>query len=147
MENKNATAQLLSEMHQNVTSGAQSLSAITPYVKDKFLMSNITSQLEGYSAFADTTSTLLKKHGVPEKKTSLIKKAATAAGVMLSAALDPSDRHMAQMIEKNTRNNLRQLEDRLGELSRMGADNDAVALCRKIVDFEVTESGKIKDHT
>lgn len=149
MENKNIspTASLLTQMHRNVTMGSESLSAVTPYIKDKFLLSNVTSQLESYSEFATATEALLAKYGTSPVKISPIKKAVTGAGIKLTASFDPTDRHVAQMIEKSTKKGARKLENQLCDSKINGANEEAVALCMAIVDFELKESDKIKDYT
>ena len=45
-KSKPITVELLSEMHRNVTMGSESLSSVVPKIKDKFLLSNVTAQLE-----------------------------------------------------------------------------------------------------
>ncbi|MBE6617230.1 MAG: hypothetical protein E7627_04735 [Ruminococcaceae bacterium] len=149
MENKNTspTTCLLTQMHRNVTMGSENLSAVTPYIKDKFLLSNVTSQLESYSEFATATEALLAKHGAAPEKISPIKKAVAGAGIKLAASFDPTDRHVAQMIEKSTKKGARELENQLCDTNISDADEEAVALCKTIVDFELKESDKIKDYT
>ena len=149
MENKNISnaATLLNQMHKNVTMGSESLTTVTPYIKDKFLLSNVTSQLEKYAEFTIATEALLSKHGTTPEKTSPLKKAAAGVGVKLSASFDPTDKHVAQMIEKGTKKGAHQLESQLCESGFHTADREVVALCKAIIDFELEESDKIKDYT
>ncbi|MBE6627166.1 MAG: hypothetical protein E7628_08335 [Ruminococcaceae bacterium] len=147
-ENKNnsVTEELLSEMHRNVTMGSESLSTVTPKIKDKFLLSNVTSQLEKYAEFTNKTESLMEKHSIKAKQPSLMKKLMTRGGIILNTAVDSSESHIAEMIERGTKLGAKQLEHKLCEFETKGAERDAVELCKSIVDFERTESDKMKDY-
>lgn len=149
MDNKplSATDELLLEMHRNVTRESERLAAVTPYITDKSLLSNVTAQLENYAKFTNTTESLLQRRGKTPPKTSTIKKAASSVGIMLAATFDPSDSHIANIIGKDAKNSAQQLEVTLCNLAEHGADKNAVSLGRGIVNYELTESDKIKDYT
>ncbi|MBQ4097498.1 MAG: hypothetical protein IJC62_04995 [Clostridia bacterium] len=145
-KSKPITVELLSEMHRNVTMGSESLSSVVPKIKDKFLLSNVTAQLEKYADYTNKTEAMLEKRAVKPKQPSLMKKIMTRGGIMLNTAVDSTDSHIAEMIERGTKVGVTQLEHKLHELETRGADRDAVDLCRSIVDFERTETDRIKDY-
>ena len=140
------TSELLSEMHRNVTMGSESLSSVVPKIKDKFMLSNVTSQLERYADFTSKTESLMEKRAIRAKQPSLMKKLMTRGGIMLGTAVDSSEAHIAEMIGRGTKLGAEQLEHKLCEFETKGADHDAVQLCKSIVDFERTESDKMKDY-
>ena len=49
-EKNNSTVELLSEMYRNVTMGSENLVSVIPMIKDKFLLSNVTNQIEEYAS-------------------------------------------------------------------------------------------------
>lgn len=145
-EENNATVELLCEMHRNVTMGEENLSYIVPHVENKFMLSNITSQLENYAAFAKETKEQLEKRSVKPKKSGAMKKFMSRTGVAMNTMLDSSDSHIAGMIEKGTTMGLEQLEEKRAELEKRGCDGEVIKLCREITDYERRERDKIKDY-
>lgn len=139
------TVELLSEMYRNVTMGSESLATVVPMIRDKALLSNVTSQLEQYADFTNRTASLLHKRAVKPKEPNLMKKAMSRGGIALNTAFDSSDRHIAEMIEKGTRTGVDELEQKLCEFTAHGCDKDAADLCRSIVAFERREADRIKD--
>lgn len=132
-EKNNSTVELLSEMYRNVTMGSENLVSVIPMIKDKFLLSNVTNQIEEYASYTRET----------EKQ--LIKKLMSRGGIAMNTMFDSSDSHIAEMIEKGTRMGLDSLVKKREEMSAVGCDSDALHLCGAIEDFERRETGKIKD--
>ena len=148
MNNKkdSATAELLSEMYRNVTMGSENLTAVIPKIKDKFLLKNITAQLEKYAQYEKDTEALLNREAVKPKSTPAAKKLLSRSGIALSASINPNVSHIAEMISVGTHTGARQLENKMRELQKQGVADDVVTLCRSVVEFKRTESDKIKDY-
>lgn len=142
---KSATVELLSEMYRNATMGSENLTSVIPIIKDKFLLSNVTSQIEAYAGYAREAENQLKKHGVKPKEEKLMKKLMSRGGIAVNTMFDSSDSHIAEMIEKGTRMGVEQLEEKQAELTRRGCDSEAEKLCGEMISFEREEDAKIKD--
>ncbi len=145
-ENKN-TEELLSEVYRNVTMGSENLGNMIPMIKDRFLMRNVTCQMEQYSAYTEEAGTLLKHRGVKPEGLSAMKKLMARTGAQMNTLFDSSDRHIAQMIEKGTGMGADSLEKTLCRLEEAGAESSALSLARRVVEFERREENKMKDYT
>ncbi len=139
------TGELLGHMYRNVQMGTESLCDVLPKITDKFLVSNVTSQLERYAGYTARTAAELRKRSIQPQELSMMKKTMAKAGIAMNTLVDSSDRHIAQMIEKGTRMGVDDLEGQMIRLNREGCDMDVTALCREIVAFEREEADKIKD--
>ena len=60
-EKNNSTVELLSEMYRNVTMGSENLVSVIPMIKDKFLLSNVTNQIEEYASYTRETEKTLDR--------------------------------------------------------------------------------------
>lgn len=147
MNEKRNTAELLSEIYRNVTMGSENLANVVPKIKDKFLMTNVTCQMEKYSDYTKQASTLLKRQAVKPAKPSAMKKIMSRTGIAVNTLFDSSDGHIADMIVKGTKMGADTLEKTLYRLERQGSDREAVELARAVVAFERTEANKMKDFT
>ena len=145
-KNAGNTGELLSEMYRNVTMGSDNLNTVVPMIKDKFLLTNVTEQIDKYSGFAERTAKELKKRSIKPMETSLMKKVMSRGGIMLNTLFDSTDRHIAEMIERGTRTGVEELEGRLETLKKEGCDVSAVRLCHKIVSFKRKEADRIKNY-
>ncbi|MBE6597911.1 MAG: hypothetical protein E7638_00550 [Ruminococcaceae bacterium] len=145
MNKKKNTEELLSEVYKNVTMGSENLGNMVPMIKDRFMMTNVTCQMEKYSSFTRQADSLLKRQAVKPEKLSPMKKAMARAGASLNTLFDSSDGHIADMIVKGTKMGADSLERTLCRIEEQGAEEDAVALARAVVAFEREESEKMKD--
>ena len=134
-----ATAELLAEMHRNVTMGAESLSAVVPKIREARLMTSVTGQLEQYADFTRQTEKLLRLRSKEPKDPGILKKTAARSGILLNTLFDSSDRNLCEMIARSTRTGAEQLEDRMTELEAQGCSDEAAELCRDILSFEEEE--------
>lgn len=142
---ENTTGELLSEMHRNVSMGSENLAAVVPKIHSKFLLSNVTYQLEKYADFTNRTENLLKQYAVTPKQPTLMKKLMSRGGIAVNTLFDSSDRHIAEMIVRGTKTGAEQLEHKLDDLESRQSDPEAVGLCREILDFEYRESDRMLD--
>lgn len=140
------TTELLSEMYRNVTMGSENLSAVVPKIRSKFLMSNVTYQLEKYADFTNRTENLLKKRAVNAEQPTMMKKLMSRSGIAMNTLFDSSDKHIAEMIVKGTKMGAEQLEHKLDDFRHKGSDAEAVGLCQEILDFEYREADKMLDY-
>ena len=103
-EKNNSTVELLSEMYRNVTMGSENLVSVIPMIKDKFLLSNVTNQIEEYASYTRETEKQLRKRSIDPKEPKLIKKLMSRGGIAMNTMFDSSDSHIAEMIEKGNEN-------------------------------------------
>jgi len=143
-ENENSTA-LLSEIYRNLSVGSENLGNLIPKIKDKFLMQNVTGQMERYSAFAEETAALMKQQGLNPPKISAAEKFLMRGGAMINTMFDSSDRHIAALIEKGTKMGAQALESTLLSSKNINASPTAIDLARKVADFERTEAYNMRD--
>ena len=141
------TVELLCEMYRNVTMGSENLATVVPKISGKFMLSNVTSQLEKYADLTNRTEELLEKRAVKAEKPSAMKKLMSRGGIALNTVFDSSDEHIAEMIIKGTDMGADQLENKLNEFKKNGSDSEAEKLCREIIDYERSEAQKMKEYT
>lgn len=147
MEDNRNTTELLAEIYRNVSMGSENLGTVVPKIKDKFLLTNVTCQLQKYSGYTEKAAAMLKHEAVKPAKPSAMKKFMSRTGIAVNTLFDSSDAHIADMIEKGTRMGADTLEKTLSRLERNGSSQDAVDLAREVVSFERTEANKMKDFT
>lgn len=140
------SVELLSEMYRNVTMGSENLSTVIPKISDKFLLSNVTNQLEKYADFTKKTEKLLQKYDVKPKEATVMKKMMSRGGITMNTLFDASDSHIAEMIARGTKLGLEQLENKMHDFKGR-SDNEAITLCRDIIVFEQKEAQKMHEYT
>jgi len=140
------TNELLGHMYRNVQMGNESLCDVLPKITDKFLITNVTSQMEHYADYASRTAAALRKRSVQPQELSAMKRAMAKTGIAMNTLVNSSDRHIAEMIEKGTRMGVDDLEGQMVRLTKEGCDHEVTALCKEIVAFERREADKMKDY-
>ncbi len=131
-----ASRELLSEIHRNLTMGSESLTNVLPMVQDKFLVREITRQLEEYADRTRQTVSMMADYGVTPKKTNIMKSAMAKGGIALNTLFDSSDGHIAQMIRKGTHMGADKLSKTVDKLTYRGCDKPVAAFGRAVVSFE-----------
>ena len=147
MNEKENTVALLSAIHKNVTLGCDNIAAVVPMIEDKFLMTNVTGQLEHYAELKKRVESAMEPYGVHPKKHSRYEKVRRRAGVLASTVFDSSDAHIAEMIERGTRNSANELERTMLLSGRGVCDEVSLRLCRSVIDFERREADRVRDFT
>ena len=126
------TNELLGHMYRNVQMGSESLCDVLPKITDKFLVTNVTSQMERYAGYTSRTAAELRKRSAVPQELSGMKKAMAKGGIAMNTLFDSSDRHIAQMIEKGTRMGVDELEGQLVRLTKEGCDMEVTALSSSV---------------
>ncbi len=147
MDEKQNTEELLAEVYRNVAMGSENLGTVVPKIKDKFMLTNVTCQMEKYSDYTARAASMLRKEAVRPEKISAMKKVMARTGIAMNTLFDSSDAHIADMIVKGTRMGADTLEKTLCRLERQGSDAEAVSLAKEVVAFERTEADKMTDFT
>ena len=144
--NTRATTELLSDIYKNVKAGTESITDIIPKVKDKFLLRDMTAQLDGYSQFASQAAHLLAEYGSDGAEVSAIEKITSRLNVMINTTLDSSVPGIAEMIAENSAESADTMKKRTIEAEMMNCDERASELAREIADFEMRNSGIMKEY-
>jgi len=96
------TKELLSEIHRNLVMGSENLTGILSHVKNKFLLREITYQLEEYAAHTRKAAAMMARYQVTPYKSSPLKQWMAKGGIALNTLFDSSDEHIAEMIVRGT---------------------------------------------
>ncbi len=140
------TNELLGHMYRNVKMGNENLCDVLPKITDKFLITNVTSQMERYSRYAEQTANEMRRRSVEPQELSAMKKAMAKGGIAMNTLFDSSDAHIAGMIEKGMRTGVEDLERQMVRLTAEGCDASVAGLCRDIIAYERLEADKMKDY-
>ncbi len=145
MERKNGTEELLRAVHENVTTGSETLGCMIPMIRNKFMMTEATRQMESYAAFTKETASMMAHHGLVPEKMSAGRRLMTRAGVMMETLFDTTEAHLAEMI---VRGNRRGSDALFGTMSGLaGAESDVLSLAREVAEFERREAERMMDFT
>ncbi len=131
-----ASRELLAEIHRNLTMGSENLTNVLPKVQDKFLLREITWQLEEYAARTRQTVSMMADYGVAPKKSNPMKSAMAKGGIALNTLFDSSDGHIAEMIRKGTHMGAGKLSRTVDKLVYQGCDKPVADFGRAVVNFE-----------
>lgn len=147
MEKANKTEELLCEVYRNVKMGSNSLCDVTPKITDKFLLRDVTGQINRYAEFTDECEKIMRAESVTPKKESPMKRLMAKGGIMMNTLVDSSNAHIAEMIIKGTDMGADQLEKIMHTCKKQGCSSEAVSLCENVLNFERSAVGQMKDYT
>lgn len=134
MEEK--TEELLCEIYRNLRMGSENLCTVTPRIRDKFMMKEITGQLENYSALSEQCGKLMREISIKPKEPSAMKKMMARSGIMMNTAFDKSERHIAEMIVRGTDMGADALETVMERCREAGCSESALSFCDDVIRFE-----------
>jgi len=138
--------ELLSEIHRNLVMGSENLCCVVPHIKGKFMLKEVTSQLEQYAAYTRTANAMMRERAIHPKKSYPLKTAMVRGSIAINTLFDSSDSHIAEMISKGTRLGADQLERSIYQLRRQGCHPDVVDFGKSVVSFERTEAEHITQY-
>jgi len=144
--NTQATASLLDDICKNIKSGTASITDIIPKITDKFLLRDLTAQLNGYGQFASRTARLLAEYGGEGEEESTLKKISSKFGVIINTIVNPSISGIAEMIAENSADSADIMKKRAVEAEMLNCDPRASTLCKEIAAFELQNSGIMKEY-
>ena len=141
-----SSQELLAEIHRNLTMGSENLTNVLPKVRDRFLLREITFQLEEYAAHTRQAVSLMSEYGITPAKTGFMKSLMAKGGVALNTLIDASDGHIAEMIRRGTNLGASQLARTVDRLAYRGCDDHVVQFGRAVVDFERTGADRAGEY-
>lgn len=86
------------EIYRSAKSGADTILALLPRVKNEQLMGELTTQLDGYLSFASRAESGLAQCHEKPKEVSKAKTFATKAGIAAETMFDASPSHIAELL-------------------------------------------------
>ncbi len=134
--NESSSQKLLAEIYQNLNTGSENLTNIVSLVKDKFLLREITFQLEEYAAHTRQTVSMMSDYGLTPCKPTLLQRALSKGSILLNTLTDSSDSHIAELIVHGTAQGASRLSQTVERLAKQGCDDRVVQLGRDVVMFE-----------
>ncbi len=140
------TEELLCEVYRNLKMGSENLCSVTPNVKSKLMLRDITGQIEKYAVYTSRCEDIMRGMGVTPKEPSAMKKLMSKGGIVMNTAFDNSDSHVAHMIVSGTDMGADQLAKTLRECKSMGCSAEAVSFCDEVLSFERDASSEMKSY-
>lgn len=144
---ENPTKELLSEVYRNLKMASENLCSVTPKINDRFMLRNVTSQLEKYAEYSKKASTMMKQNSVNPKEPSKMAKVMARSGIMMNTLVDSSDPHIAEMIVRGTKMGADKLHETMNRCEKAGCDAESLNFCKDVINYETTESNKMRDFT
>lgn len=145
-EAKNKTDELLSETYSNLRMSCDNLCSVTPKVKDRFMLKDVTSQLDKYAILSKKCETIMRDMSVTPREPSAKKKYMARGAVMINTFFDGSDHHIAEIIVKGTSSGADSLERKMNECKARGCSAEAVDFCESVIAYERSAAGKMMDY-
>ncbi len=147
MQNSGPTGELLSRVLKNLRRTTDDLCTVTPRIGDRFLLTDVTSQIEKYSELTRRTEDMMRSRALSPREMSLPEKLAARSAVTVNTMLDPSDSGIAGVISRGAKNGARRLERDMERCFLDGCDARSLALCRDVIEYELDSAERMKDFT
>ena len=145
-DNQTKTEELLCETYRNLRMGCENLCSVTPKITDRFMLKDVTSQLDRYASLSRKCSDIMRNMSVTPKEPSKKKKLMSRGAIMVNTMFDGSDAHIAEMIVRGTDMGADALERQVNDCKSCGCPSEAVDFCESVVEFERYASGKMMDY-
>ena len=97
---------MFGEVYRSAKSGADTILALLPRVKNEQLMGDLTTQLNGYLSFAFRAEGGLAQCHAKPKEESKAKTFATKAGIAAETMFDASPSHIAELLIRENSNDV-----------------------------------------
>ena len=141
-----SSQELLAQIHRNLIMGSENLTNILPKVRNKFLLREITFQLEEYAAHTRQAVSLMSEYGVTPEKIGFMKSVMAKGGIALNTLIDDSDGHIAEMFRRGTNLGASQLSKAVDRMAYRGCDDHVVQFGRAVVHFERTGADRAGEY-
>lgn len=143
MGKHNPNRALLTEMYSNTRMALENINSVLPKVKSKFMISELTAQMESYGNMANRTSELMHQRSMEPKEPNLMEKAMAKLGINMNTLIDATDSHIADMMAKGCNMGADSLSEAYAKHG-MYCDSQVTDLCNEIIDYERKTSGNIE---
>ena len=147
MENdckRKKSEEALSEIYRNTNLAMQSIEDILPEVDHEGMSKELRSQHEGYSQISSKAAKVAKDKGVELKEPGLFKKAMMWSSIKMSAMMDGSKNHIAEMMIRGTVMGITALRTTQTDLP-INPDPEVEKLLSELIDLEENYEQRLKE--
>ena len=147
MENdckRKKSEEALSEIYRNTNLAMQSIEDILPEVDHEGMSKELRSQHEGYSQISSKAAKVAKDKGVELKEPGLFKKAMMWGSIKMSAMMDGSKNHIAEMMIRGTVMGITSLRTTQTDLP-INPDPEVEKLLSELIDLEENYEQRLKE--
>ena len=147
MENdckRKKSEEALSEIYRNTNLAMQSIEDILPEVDHEGMSKELRSQHEGYSQISSKAAKVAKDKGVELKEPGLFKKAMMWGSIKMSAMMDGSKNHIAEMMIRGTVMGITALRTTQTDLP-INPDPEVEKLLSELIDLEENYEQRLKE--
>ena len=147
MENdckRKKSEEALSEIYRNTNLAMQSIEDILPEVDHEGMSKELRSQHEGYSQIGSKAAKIAKDKGVELKEPGLFKKAMMWGSIKMSAMMDGSKNHIAEMMIRGTVMGITSLRTTQTDLP-INPDPEVEKLLSELIDLEENYEQRLKE--
>ena len=135
--------EMLAEIHRNLVMSSENLCSAVPRIGNRFLLKEVTSQLEQYAAYTRTAAAMMKERAMRPQKLSPLQTVLARGGMTWHTLFDKSDSRIAERISRDTRLSADQLEKTVYRMRAKGCHPDIVDFGKNVVSFERKEAEDI----
>ena len=147
MENeckRKKSEEALSEIYRNTNLAMQSIEDILPEVDHEGMCEELRAQHEGYSRICAKTAQIAKDKGVELKEPGMFKKAMMWSSIKMSAMMDGSRNHIAEMMIRGTVMGITSLRTTKSDLP-IDPDPEVEKLLLELIDLEEDYERRLKE--
>ena len=147
MENeckRKKSEEALSEIYRNANLAMQSIEDILPEVDNEGMSKELRSQHEGYSQIGSKAAKIAKDKGVELKEPGVFKKAMMWGSIKMSAMMDGSKHHIAEMMIRGTVMGITSLRTTQTDLP-INPDPEVEKLLSELIDLEENYERRLKE--
>ena len=147
MENdckRKKSEEALSEIYRNANLAMQSIEDILPEVDNEGMSKELRSQHEGYSQIGSKAAKIAKDKGVELKEPGVFKKAMMWGSIKMSAMMDGSKNHIAEMMIRGTVMGITSLRTTQTDLP-INPDPEVEKLLSELIDLEENYEQRLKE--
>ena len=140
---KQARMDFLNTIYKNAETGISSIESLNKHVEDEKLKSVILAQYEDYMKFCAKLSSHITKDGETPKKNNVFTKANMWSSINMSAFMDDSSSHIADMMIKGSNMGITNLNKELNQHSAE-LDDEPRALAHELLSIEEKNIEQLK---
>ena len=147
MENdckRKKSEEALSEIYRNTNLAMQSIEDILPEVDNEGMSKELRSQHEGYSQIGSKAAKIAKDKGGELKEPGVFKKAMMWGSIKMSAMMDGSKTHIAEMMIRGTVMGITSLRTTQTDLP-INPDPEVEKLLSELIDLEEKYEQRLKE--
>ena len=134
----------LAEIYRNTNLAMQSIEDILPEVDHDGMSKELRSQHEGYAQIGSKAAKIAKDKGIALKEPGVFKKAMMWSSIKMSAMMDGSKNHIAEMMIRGTVMGITALRTTQTDLP-IEPDPEVEKLLTELIDLEETYEKRLKE--